>query len=102
MQILMIAEPFHRMFSLDNIAIQYPHAEIERVSVSTSPPNMVPPRQQNPPYSPLFFLTVPRRICEDADRLDRVQYPLFGDHSADHHPNFNSPYPPLDRSQPLP
>ncbi|CAL8578931.1 hypothetical protein XPA_004696 [Xanthoria parietina] len=30
--ILMIAEPFHRMFSLDNIAIQYPHAEIERVS----------------------------------------------------------------------
>ncbi|KAF2091326.1 acid phosphatase/Vanadium-dependent haloperoxidase [Saccharata proteae CBS 121410] len=27
-------EPFHRMFSLDNIAIQYPHAEIERVSVT--------------------------------------------------------------------
>jgi len=25
-------EPFHRMFSLDNIAIQYPHAEVERVS----------------------------------------------------------------------
>ncbi|KAF2128644.1 PAP2-domain-containing protein [Dothidotthia symphoricarpi CBS 119687] len=29
-----LAEPFHRMFSLDNLAIQYPHAEIERVSVS--------------------------------------------------------------------
>ncbi|KAF2198196.1 acid phosphatase/Vanadium-dependent haloperoxidase [Delitschia confertaspora ATCC 74209] len=28
------AEPFHRMFSLDNLAIQYPHAKIERVSVS--------------------------------------------------------------------
>ncbi|KAF2715382.1 acid phosphatase/Vanadium-dependent haloperoxidase [Pleomassaria siparia CBS 279.74] len=27
------AEPFHRMFSLDNLAIQYPHAEVERVSV---------------------------------------------------------------------
>ncbi|KAL1625930.1 hypothetical protein SLS56_007076 [Neofusicoccum ribis] len=26
-------EPFHRMFSLDNLAIQFPHAEIERVSV---------------------------------------------------------------------
>jgi diacylglycerol diphosphate phosphatase/phosphatidate phosphatase len=29
------AEPFHRMFSLDNLAIQFPHAEIERVPVST-------------------------------------------------------------------
>ncbi|KAI9715730.1 MAG: hypothetical protein M1828_000745 [Chrysothrix sp. TS-e1954] len=29
-------EPFHRMFSLDNIAIQYPHAEVERV-----PPGML-------------------------------------------------------------
>ncbi|KAF2736894.1 PAP2-domain-containing protein [Polyplosphaeria fusca] len=28
------AEPFHRMFSLDNLAIQYPHAEVERVSVA--------------------------------------------------------------------
>lgn len=27
----MIAEPFHRMFSLDNIALQFPFAEIERV-----------------------------------------------------------------------
>lgn len=27
-------EPFHRMFSLDNLAIQFPHAEVERVSVS--------------------------------------------------------------------
>lgn len=26
-------EPFHRMFSLDNLAIQYPHAEVERVPV---------------------------------------------------------------------
>ena len=31
----MIVEPFHRMFSLDNIAIQFPHAEVERVSVGT-------------------------------------------------------------------
>ncbi|KAF2004438.1 acid phosphatase/Vanadium-dependent haloperoxidase [Amniculicola lignicola CBS 123094] len=29
-----LAEPFHRMFSLDNLAIQYPHAEVERVSVT--------------------------------------------------------------------
>ena len=27
-------EPFHRMFSLDNTAIQYPHATVERVPVS--------------------------------------------------------------------
>jgi len=27
----MIAEPFHRMYSLDNIAIQFPFAEVERV-----------------------------------------------------------------------
>ncbi|KAF1957600.1 PAP2-domain-containing protein [Byssothecium circinans] len=27
-------DPFHRMFSLDNLNIQYPHAEIERVSIS--------------------------------------------------------------------
>ena len=26
-------EPFHRMFSLDSVAIQYPHAEKERVPV---------------------------------------------------------------------
>ncbi|KAJ5061058.1 hypothetical protein J3E72DRAFT_241179 [Bipolaris maydis] len=28
-----LGEPFHRMFFLDNLAIGYPHAEIERVSV---------------------------------------------------------------------
>lgn len=32
---ILLVEPFHRMFSLDNIAIQFPHAEIERVPVST-------------------------------------------------------------------
>lgn len=31
-----LIEPFHRMFSLDNHAIQYPHALIERVSVRRS------------------------------------------------------------------
>ena len=30
----MLLEPFHRMFSLDNLAIQFPHAEVERVPVS--------------------------------------------------------------------
>lgn len=30
----MVAEPFHRMFSLDNIAIQFPHAKVERVPVT--------------------------------------------------------------------
>lgn len=29
-------EPFHRMFSLDNLAIQYPHAIVERVPVCKS------------------------------------------------------------------
>ncbi|KAF2654264.1 PAP2-domain-containing protein [Lophiostoma macrostomum CBS 122681] len=33
-QMAFFAEPFHRMFSLDNLAIQFPHAEVERVSVS--------------------------------------------------------------------
>lgn len=28
-----IAEPFHRMFSLDDLAIQFPHADVERVPV---------------------------------------------------------------------
>lgn len=32
---VLLVEPFHRMFSLDNIAIQFPHAEVERVPVST-------------------------------------------------------------------
>lgn len=27
-------EPFHRMFTLDDIAIQYPYAAVERVPVS--------------------------------------------------------------------
>jgi hypothetical protein len=34
-QIQFLAEPFHRMFFLDNLAIGYPHAEVERVSVCT-------------------------------------------------------------------
>ncbi|KAL8666912.1 MAG: hypothetical protein Q9202_001152 [Teloschistes flavicans] len=33
-QVATIAEPFHRMFSLDDRALQYPHAEVERVPVS--------------------------------------------------------------------
>lgn len=32
--IQVLVEPFHRMFSLDNIAIQYPHAAVERVPVT--------------------------------------------------------------------
>ncbi|KAK1920344.1 hypothetical protein P3342_002640 [Pyrenophora teres f. teres] len=32
-QIQFLASPFHRMFSLDNLAISYPHATTERVSV---------------------------------------------------------------------
>ncbi|KAI9834039.1 MAG: hypothetical protein M1819_003324 [Sarea resinae] len=29
-----LMEPFHRMFSLDNIMIQFPHADVERVSTN--------------------------------------------------------------------
>lgn len=36
-QIQVLVEPFHRMFSLDNISIQYPHAAVERVPVSMQP-----------------------------------------------------------------
>lgn len=36
-QIITIVEPFHRMFSLDNINLQYPHTLVERVPVSTKP-----------------------------------------------------------------
>lgn len=32
-KIVSMIEPFHRMFSLDNLSIQYPHADVERVSV---------------------------------------------------------------------
>jgi diacylglycerol diphosphate phosphatase/phosphatidate phosphatase len=34
-QLQFFAEPFHRMFYLDNLAISYPHASAERVNVST-------------------------------------------------------------------
>lgn len=34
LQIQFLAEPFHRMFSLDDLRIAYPHAATERVSVS--------------------------------------------------------------------
>lgn len=33
----MIGEPFHRMFALDNLAIQFPYATVERVPTSTQP-----------------------------------------------------------------
>lgn len=36
-QIEVLVEPFHRMFSLDNISIQYPHAAVERVPASMQP-----------------------------------------------------------------
>ncbi|KAK0742767.1 phosphatidic acid phosphatase type 2/haloperoxidase [Schizothecium vesticola] len=32
--ILLFVEPFHRMFSLDDLRISFPHAEIERVPIS--------------------------------------------------------------------
>lgn len=32
-----VVEPFHRMFSLDNMAIQFPHAAVERVPASMDP-----------------------------------------------------------------
>lgn len=54
-QILTIAEPFHRMFSLDNIAIQFPHAEIERVPVSTSPPTLFPTSLAEPSTFAPFY-----------------------------------------------
>ncbi|KAF2273835.1 PAP2-domain-containing protein, partial [Westerdykella ornata] len=31
--LVLVVEPFHRMFALDNMNIQFPHAEVERVSV---------------------------------------------------------------------
>ena len=40
LQIEVLVEPFHRMFSLDNISIQYPHAAVERVSVSMTPTSL--------------------------------------------------------------
>lgn len=36
-QIQAFVEPFHRMFTLDNVSLQYPHAAVERVPVSTQP-----------------------------------------------------------------
>ena len=38
MLVQMVGEPFHRMFSLDNRGIQYPHAVVERVPVSMQHP----------------------------------------------------------------
>jgi diacylglycerol diphosphate phosphatase/phosphatidate phosphatase len=34
LQLFIFAEPFHRMFALDDRRIQYPHAEIEHVPVT--------------------------------------------------------------------
>ena len=42
-QIQVLVEPFHRMFSLDNISIQYPHAAVERVPVSMQPLSLALP-----------------------------------------------------------
>ena len=39
-QIEVLVEPFHRMFSLDNISIQYPHAAVERVPASMQHSNL--------------------------------------------------------------
>lgn len=36
-QIQAFVEPFHRMFTLDNVSLQYPHAAVERVPVSMQP-----------------------------------------------------------------
>lgn len=33
LQVQFLVEPFHRLFFLSNINIQYPHAEVERVPV---------------------------------------------------------------------
>ena len=35
-QVQWYIEPFHRLFSLDNLAIQYPHAIVERVPLCMS------------------------------------------------------------------
>lgn len=41
-QIQILVEPFHRMFTLDDISIQYPHADPERVPPSTPTPSPLP------------------------------------------------------------
>ena len=33
-QLVFFIEPFHRMFYINDLAISYPHAEVERVPVS--------------------------------------------------------------------
>ena len=38
LQIFLFVNPFHRLFSLDDLAIQYPHAEHERVPPGTKAP----------------------------------------------------------------
>lgn len=35
LQIQFFVEPFHRMFSLNDLRISFPHAEVERVPLST-------------------------------------------------------------------
>lgn len=37
-QLAFFVEPFHRMFVINDLNISYPHAEIERVPVSTGNP----------------------------------------------------------------
>ncbi len=38
----LLGEPFHRMFRLDDPRLQFPHAEVERVSVCTSTESQSP------------------------------------------------------------
>lgn len=64
-QVLTIAEPFHRMFSLDNLAIQFPHAAVERVPVSTSSPT---PSSCYPWPFPILS-TVPFHSCRDCSTI---------------------------------
>ncbi|KAL8840756.1 MAG: hypothetical protein Q9170_001194 [Blastenia crenularia] len=62
-----IAEPFHRMFSLDDLAIQFPHAEIERVPV-----------RYNILYSgiiPLLIILVSTTLIRPSDSANRFHKP---------------------------
>src|SRR3569833_1825019 len=52
-QIAFFLDPFHRMFSISDLNISYPHAEVERVSVRMCSPPPRPKLNRRPPAAPL-------------------------------------------------
>lgn len=68
-QIQFFVEPFHRMFSLNDLRIAFPHAEVERVPLRKPPPPFYPrthPSQKGSPPDPIHTNPPPQQYTVHA------------------------------------